>query len=102
MGRIAYDEKKEPEELVPGDYFDFIGGTGFGGCVSRPYRRGKWLIWIYVYISFMLGTVRMNLDNAIDGLLTLADALFTQSDPGTVRTPDENLDTVPRAARTFL
>jgi hypothetical protein len=99
MGRIAYDEKKEPEELVPGDYFDFIGGTGFGGYVSRPYRRVKWLIWVY---RSLLGTLRMNLDNAIDGLLTLADALFTQSEPGTVRTPDENLDPVPRAARTFL
>jgi hypothetical protein len=33
MSRIAYDEDKEPEELIAGDYFDFIGGTGFGACV---------------------------------------------------------------------
>jgi hypothetical protein len=38
----------------------------------------------------------MNLDDTIDGLLTLADSLFPQSDPDTVRTPDENLDILKR------
>jgi hypothetical protein len=38
MSRIAYDEGKEAEELVPGDYFDFIGGTGFGAYVLQRYR----------------------------------------------------------------
>jgi hypothetical protein len=35
MSRIAYDENKGPDELVPADYFDFIGGTGFGAYVSQ-------------------------------------------------------------------
>jgi hypothetical protein len=39
----------------------------------------------------------MNLDDTIDGLLTLADSLFPQSDPSIVRTPDENLDILNRA-----
>jgi hypothetical protein len=43
MSRIAYDEGKEPEELVPGDYFDFIGGTGFGAYVLQPFRSKIWL-----------------------------------------------------------
>jgi hypothetical protein len=43
MSRIAYDEGKEPEELIPGDYFDFIGGTGFGAYVFRSYREKSWL-----------------------------------------------------------
>jgi hypothetical protein len=38
MSRIAYDEKKELEEMVPGDYFDFIGGTGFGAYVLQRHR----------------------------------------------------------------
>ncbi|PVF91977.1 FabD/lysophospholipase-like protein, partial [Serendipita vermifera] len=75
MSRIAYDEDKEPEELLPGDHFDFIGGTGFGA-----------------YISFMLGTLRMDIDDTIDGLLTLADSLFPQCDPSIARSPDENLE----------
>jgi hypothetical protein len=39
MSRVAYDEDKELEELVPGDYFDFIGGTGFGAYVLRSEKR---------------------------------------------------------------
>ncbi|PVF93157.1 hypothetical protein CPB86DRAFT_877372 [Serendipita vermifera] len=79
MSRIAYDEEREPEELLPGDYFDFIGGTGFGA-----------------YISFMLGILRMNIDDTIDGLLALADSLFPQCDPSIARSPDENLEVVKR------
>jgi hypothetical protein len=36
----------------------------------------------------------MGIDDAIDGLLTLADSLFPQRDPDTVRTPDQNLDVI--------
>jgi hypothetical protein len=39
----------------------------------------------------MLGTLRMSMDDTIDGLLTLADSLFPRSDPDTARTSDENL-----------
>jgi hypothetical protein len=35
MNIIAYDQGKELEDLIPGDYFDFIGGTGFGACVKQ-------------------------------------------------------------------
>jgi hypothetical protein len=33
MNEIAYDQGKDAEDLLPGDYFDFIGGTGFGAYV---------------------------------------------------------------------
>jgi hypothetical protein len=36
MSRIAYEDDKDTEELIPGDYFDFIGGTGFGAYVFQP------------------------------------------------------------------
>jgi hypothetical protein len=39
MSRIAYDEDKDAEEMIPGDYFDFIGGTGFGAYVFRSNLR---------------------------------------------------------------
>jgi hypothetical protein len=42
----------------------------------------------------MLGTLRMSLDDAIDGLLTLADSLFPQGDTEISRTPDKNLDSI--------
>jgi hypothetical protein len=40
----------------------------------------------------MLGTLRMSLEDTIASLLTLTDALFPQSDPDIIRTPDDNLD----------
>jgi hypothetical protein len=39
MSRIAYDEDKEPGELIAGDYFDFIGGSGFGAYVLQLDER---------------------------------------------------------------
>jgi hypothetical protein len=42
----------------------------------------------------MLGTLRMSLDDTIDGLLTLADSLFPQGDLEISRTPDENIDAI--------
>ena len=33
MARIAHDEGVEPKNVYPADYFDLIGGVGFGGCV---------------------------------------------------------------------
>jgi hypothetical protein len=51
MSRIAYDEDKEVEDLVPGDYFDFIGGTGFGACVFQPFRGNLWLnMYLQIHI----------------------------------------------------
>lgn len=34
MTRIAYELDHEKEELRPADYFDLMGGVGFGGLVS--------------------------------------------------------------------
>jgi hypothetical protein len=39
----------------------------------------------------MLGTLRMSVEDTIDGLLTMANALFPQDDPSVARTPDQNL-----------
>jgi hypothetical protein len=33
MNRLATDLGVSDEELYPADYFDLIGGVGFGGCV---------------------------------------------------------------------
>lgn len=34
MTRIAYGTHIDDTELLPAHYFDFMGGVGFGGCVS--------------------------------------------------------------------
>jgi hypothetical protein len=34
MGRLAVDSGQNEDEVFPADYFDLIGGTGFGGYVN--------------------------------------------------------------------
>ncbi|PVF93136.1 hypothetical protein CPB86DRAFT_819079 [Serendipita vermifera] len=85
MSRIAYSEKKDVEELHPGDYFDLIGGTGFGA-----------------YTATMLGMLHMTLDEAIDAILNLANSLFSRTGSDTVATPEENLRIVKDTIGTML
>jgi hypothetical protein len=35
MVRLANDLGKEEGDVYPADYFDLMGGVGFGGCVFR-------------------------------------------------------------------
>jgi hypothetical protein len=42
----------------------------------------------------MLGILRMKLDDTIDGLLTLADSLFTQNTSETLKTPEAYMKNV--------
>lgn len=34
MTRLAFDLGTDVDELLPANYFDLMGGVGFGGCVS--------------------------------------------------------------------
>jgi hypothetical protein len=34
MSRLANDIEKDEEDLYPAEYFDLMGGVGFGGCVG--------------------------------------------------------------------
>ncbi|PVF92937.1 hypothetical protein CPB86DRAFT_743500 [Serendipita vermifera] len=85
MCGVSYDQGKDAEDLLPGDYFDFIGGTGFGA-----------------YIAMMLGLLRMNLDDAIDGLLTLTSSLFPLGDSEKIQALDKNLQTAKDAIEDIL
>ncbi|KIM22799.1 hypothetical protein M408DRAFT_78481, partial [Serendipita vermifera MAFF 305830] len=58
MGRLASDSKVNEDEVYPADHFDLMGGVGFGGLVA-----------------FMLGHLRMNVNQAIDALLALTALL---------------------------
>jgi hypothetical protein len=44
----------------------------------------------------------MNLEDAIDGLLTMADTLFQRRDPDIPRTPGENLQAVKNVLKDLL
>lgn len=59
MTRLAFDQGTDANELIPADYFDLMGGVGFGGLAA-----------------FMLGYFRMSVDTAINTLLSIASLVF--------------------------
>jgi hypothetical protein len=50
----------------------------------------------------MLGILRMNLDDTIEGLLTLASSLFPNNAPEVIQTPEKNLQIVKDAIEDLL
>ncbi|KIM22765.1 hypothetical protein M408DRAFT_279360 [Serendipita vermifera MAFF 305830] len=67
MSRLASDLVVAEDDVCPADYFDLIGGVGFGGLVA-----------------FMLGRLRMNVNQAIDELLALTDLLSFDDSNGDI------------------
>ncbi|KIM22384.1 hypothetical protein M408DRAFT_290883 [Serendipita vermifera MAFF 305830] len=58
MSRIAHDFRIDECDVYPADYFDLMGGVGFGGLAA-----------------LLLGHLKLNMDQAIDTLLNLATAI---------------------------
>lgn len=63
MNRIAYEQDEDLENIYPAEFFDMIGGTGFGA-----------------YISILLGVLRLTIDRAIEELLHFSIGLFQLDD----------------------
>jgi hypothetical protein len=51
MSRIAYDLDEDLENIRPADFFDLIGGTGFGAYVFALIVSPIILMYIYVAMS---------------------------------------------------
>jgi hypothetical protein len=77
MSRLANDLGFEEEDIYPADHFDLIGGTGFGGWVFVPFHPVK-LSNGYSLVAVILGHLRMNVEEAIDGLITVATTIFPE------------------------
>jgi hypothetical protein len=79
MARLANDLGINEGDVYPADYFDLMGGVGFGGCVVlfietisyHPYRM----------VAILLGHLRMNVDEAIEALLDVALTIFPGDPP---------------------
>lgn len=59
--RLASDLKMPEHDIYPADYFDLMGGVGFGGLVA-----------------VMLGLLRMNITEAIEAYLSITSAVFSE------------------------
>ena len=77
-------------DVYPADYFDLIGGVGFGGQVFRDLKAVPHLFLRLVAV--LLAHLRMNVDEAIDALLNVALAIFPNN-------PDPVLDPEMRIRR---
>ncbi|KIM32605.1 hypothetical protein M408DRAFT_48522, partial [Serendipita vermifera MAFF 305830] len=64
MARLANDTGVDESDVYPADYFEMIGGVGFGGL-----------------IAVLLGRLRMNVDEAIEGLISVAGIVFPAETP---------------------
>ncbi|KIM22411.1 hypothetical protein M408DRAFT_290388 [Serendipita vermifera MAFF 305830] len=67
MNRVAPDMNKDTSDVYPADYFDLIGGVGFGGL-----------------IALLLGHLRMSVDEAIETLVTIGIDVFPVASQGTL------------------
>jgi hypothetical protein len=74
MARLANDRGVDEGDVYPADYFDLMGGIGFGGCVVICARIVSHSLFRLVTIC--LGHLRMNVDEAIEALQYVALAVF--------------------------
>jgi hypothetical protein len=77
MVRLANDLGIDEGDIYPADYFDLMGGVGFGGYVFRytetfPHH-------LYRLVAILLGHLWMNVDEAIDAFRDVALAIFPDS-----------------------
>ncbi|KIM32453.1 hypothetical protein M408DRAFT_39468, partial [Serendipita vermifera MAFF 305830] len=79
MTRLAFDQGTDANELIPADYFDLMGGVGFGGLAA-----------------FMLGYLRMSVDTAIGTLLSIALLVFP-TEPQENTSPDVRMKSLREA-----
>jgi hypothetical protein len=99
MVRLADDLGVEEGDIYPADYFDLMGGVGFGGWVFKfnevvshdPSRL----------VAILLGHLRMNVDEAIDALLAVALAIFP-NEPRPPFDPESNTRQLSGAVENIL
>ncbi|PVF91879.1 FabD/lysophospholipase-like protein, partial [Serendipita vermifera] len=84
MGRIAHDGQLDKKQMRPADYFDLMGGVGFGA-----------------YIGFMLGALRMTVKEAMKELHTLGSKL-RMGDTDAQISPSERLDILKNGVQQML
>ncbi|PVF92025.1 FabD/lysophospholipase-like protein, partial [Serendipita vermifera] len=83
MGRIAHDKQLDRNQMRPADYFDLMGGVGFGA-----------------YIGFMLGALRMTVKEAMKELHALGSKL--RMDESDTLSPKDRLDILREEIREVL
>ncbi|PVF91881.1 FabD/lysophospholipase-like protein, partial [Serendipita vermifera] len=84
MARIAHDRQLDKKQMFPSDYFDLIGGVGFGA-----------------YTGFMLGRLGMTVKDAMKELHALGSKLRL-GDVGVQISPTKRLDILKNGIKEML
>lgn len=84
MRRVAYDLDVDEQELRPADYWDLMGGVGFGG-----------------FCALLLGRLRMSVEQAMEELATIGTTLFP-GNPNEMATPEANTTIMVEAMKDML
>jgi hypothetical protein len=77
MVRLANDLGIDEGDVYPADYFDLMGGVGFGGYVFQCSETISY--HHFRLVAMLLGHLWMNVDEAIDALLDVALAVFPKN-----------------------
>ena len=83
MLRLAFKLDVEVDELRPADYFDLMGGVGFGGLVA-----------------LLLGRLRMTTSQAMEELAAIGTEIFPKGSG--VVSPDVNMARLRQAIESML
>jgi hypothetical protein len=83
MIRLAVESNVEVDELYPADYFNLMGGVGFGGLVA-----------------LLLGRLRMTTTQAMEELATIGTETFTGGDD--MVSPEVNMARLRKAIENML
>jgi len=100
MSRLANDLGIDECEVRPADYFDLMGGVGFGGYVQFEHVAPP--LSSYARLAALaLGHLGMNVEQAIDALLDVATAVFP---PGAddQSTPETNTKKLKKAVEDMV
>jgi hypothetical protein len=77
MNRLKYDLRIMNGSIYPADYFEMMGGVGFGGWVMSNQSVGILRSFIKSLIAVLLGCFRLTVKQAMDEFHLLASALFS-------------------------
>ncbi|KIM30293.1 hypothetical protein M408DRAFT_296513 [Serendipita vermifera MAFF 305830] len=84
MRRLASDLHAGEDEIYPADYFDLMGGVGFGG-----------------FSALLLGCLRLSIEEAMEELAQIGAASFTQK-VDEIITPESNMARLKEAVEDML
>jgi hypothetical protein len=101
ISRLASDLGVSEDDIYLADYFDLMGGVGFGGYVDHSVLISRALIDSFRLVALLIGYLRMNYNETVDTLLEVASAVFPEEPQQTINS-DANTRELKKAVESIL